>query len=159
MGNCDSTNNANKKFNPKTAPQASPIEPKNVGKPYYSAPIDDTNGIKYQPNIITSLKMSTSQNMDCNNTKLVKYCPKYLQNSQRSVLQASLVELGKNSIMANPARNSTFQRSGITSSLSSIGEDSEVEIIQGGEIRMSALDKDNGKIDPDNYNQYVQKKN
>ena len=154
MGNCDTVNNKEKKSNEQNSSKTTSIEP-NKGKPYYAAPIDDKNNFKYNPNIITCSDLSTSQNIDNNNTKLVKYCPKYVGNSQRSVLQATLVELGKNSLMGNQVKNSSVFRSGMTGSLSSIGEDSEVEIIQGGQIHMSALNKSNGKIDDDHYNQYV----
>ena len=153
MGNCDNFNKKEKYYSLYTQ-KTFQMEPKNKGKPYYAAPLDDKNNFKYDTNNITCSNISTSQNMEHNNTKLVKYCPQYIQNSQRSILKATLVELGKNSLM-DPTKNSTIFMSGMTNSLSSIGEDSEVEIIQDGQIHMSALKQNNGIIDIDNYNQYV----
>lgn len=154
MGGCE-TLKADKKP-PKIKTQT------NKGSPYYAAPMDKSN-ILSGPSNLTYSNITYSRDTSFQKAKLVKYCPKYADKSQRSIVKASLVELGQNSLMGNNYGNSTTNLT-INNSIycddiiheeNENTEDSEVEVIYEGRVDENMINKTNEKNIRDNYNFYV----
>ena len=155
MGTCESLI--------KTEKKTSNIKKKdNLGTPYYAAPIGKNN-ITSGPSNLTYSTMFSSRDLSYNRPKMVKYCPKYADRSQRSLVKASLVELGQNSIMGNNKGNSTVNLTlnnsiycdEIIREQNENAEDSEVEVIYEGKVDENIINKANEKNILDNYNYYI----
>ena len=154
MGGCE-TLKADKKP-PKIKTQT------NKGSPYYAAPMDKSN-ILSGPSNLTYSNITYSRDTSFQKAKLVKYCPKYADRSQRSLVKASLVELGQNSIMGNNKGNSTVNLTlnnsiycdEIIREQNENAEDSEVEVIYEGKVDENIINKANEKNILDNYNYYI----
>ena len=165
MGTCDILKESKKIQNLNTQNNKN-TKKSNKGTMYYAAPIDKSNSIYGQPNNPSYSNATFSRDLSYTKPKMVKYCPKYADRSQRSLVKASLVELGQNSLMGNNTNNIGNSTTNLTLNNSIYcdtiireenenTEDSELEVIHEGEVDENKIAKSNEQNIFHQYNYYV----
>ncbi len=164
MGICNSSNNDDKKKNKfKKIP--------NMGKQYYSAPIN-----KYQINNNTSTNLETTMNtasfadvksLDEFNKKnpspLYQYNGTYYKrDEQTSLMTVSLHEMQGNSLTNNKGINSRTNQTKVSNSIYACIDETEnessnevLEIISDGKMNESLLQKSTDQTTIDSFNEFI----
>jgi hypothetical protein len=165
MGACDSLFREDKK---KIIPREDIVnKPKNAGGNYTSAPINNstTNNDNNQTTV-SQMTMEVSQHYDPpKRPNVYQYINKYKNNGlQRSVVKASLVELGQgNSLMVSGIKGSRANQTNslYTSRADDTGYESsysQCEMIVDGKMNEELVKNSSDKNTLNNYNEFIGKK-
>ena len=169
MGACESFFNTDKdkvKINKKNEKP----DQNNLGKNLFCAPIDastNNDNISVNSNSVSQMTMDMSHYQDPKKPAIYQYINQYKTNGlQKSVVKASLVELGGNgnSLMFSNVKNSKANQtvnSIYTSKYDDTGYESSydgVEMIADGKMDEELVKKSSDKNTINNYNEFIKKK-
>ena len=166
MGACDSLFRDNKK---RIIPREDIVnKPKNVGGQLFAAPINNnsTNNNDINQTTLSQMTMEVSQHYEpSKRPQVYQYINKYKNNGlQRSVVKASLVELGQgNSLMFSGMKGSRANQTNslYTSKADETGYDSsydQCEMIVDGKMDEELVKNSCDKNTINNYNEFIGKK-
>ena len=166
MGVCESFLNPDKEKNKKNEK----LEQNNIGKNLYCAPIDSStnnDNIYVNSNSVSQMTIDMSHYQEPKKPAVYQYINQYKTNGlQKSVVKASLVELGGNgnSLMFSNIKNSKANQtinSIYTSKYDDTGYESSydgVEMIIDGKMDEELVKKSSDKNTINNYNEFIKKK-
>jgi len=165
MGACESLFKEDKKK--KIFPREDRVnKPKNVGRNLFSAPINNSTTNDINQTTLSQMTMEVSQHYEpSKRPQVYQYVNKYKTNGlQRSVVKASLVELGQgNSLMFSGIKGSRANQTNslYTSRADDTGYDSsydQCEMIVDGKMDEELVKKSCDKNTINNYNEFIGKK-
>lgn len=166
MGACESLFKEHKKKN--IFPKEDIVnKPKNVGRNFFAAPINNsTTNNDINQTTLSQMTMEVSQHYEpSKRPQVYQYVNKYKSNGlQRSVVKASLVELGQgNSLMFSGIKGSRANQTNslYTSRADDTGYDSsydQCEMIVDGKMDEELVKKSCDKNTINNYNEFIGKK-
>lgn len=165
MGACESLFKEDKKK--KIFPREDRVnKPKNVGRNLFSAPINNSTTNDINQTTLSQMTMEVSQHYEpAKRPQVYQYINKYKTNGlQRSVVKASLVELGQgNSLMFSGIKGSRANQTNslYTSRADDTGYDSsydQCEMIVDGKMDEELVKKSCDKNTINNYNEFIGKK-
>ena len=169
MGTCESFFNPDKD-KVKLNKQNEKNDQNNIGKNLFCAPIDSSmnkDNIYVNSNSVSQMTMDMSHYQEPKKPAIYQYINQYKTNGlQKSVVKASLVELGgnSNSLMFSNIKNSKANQtinSIYTSKCDDTGYESSydgVEMIIDGKIDEELVRKSSDKNTINNYNEFIKKK-